>query len=290
MRGFQEVLAKSGNEFEIAFSGSPAEVQPIIERAARERFDTLWIGGGDGTINVLLNASARYDFQYGVIPMGTVNALARSVGISLDPLKAARQLINSSAAPMDVGMINDHRFLCFASIGFDAGIVHQVEGPLKKRFGRLAFVAAGLRAISTAASLPEFQLRTFESPTPPGEPGHDSNSGSPMSGRSLILSNVCNYAGFRMFHKVRPSSGAMELYVFRDSKVWPMLRSCGDVVLRRKIGPRSAIVPAMVNGFEITSDKPMFLQVDGEPTSLGENTHYKFACLPSAARVLIPEA
>ncbi|MGI8904911.1 MAG: diacylglycerol/lipid kinase family protein [Candidatus Sumerlaeaceae bacterium] len=266
----------------------------LVEQAAAGDFDTLWVGGGDGTIHVLLNQALGRGMTFGVVPMGTVNALARSLGIPLNPIAAVKYLLQATPQPMDVGLVNGtQRFLCFASIGFDAAVVHDVSGAFKRRCGRFAYFLAGVRAVFSMNRVVPFQVVFGEGATPAvvdSECRLEPVPVSPQEGFSLMLSNVSNYAGFCLFHDVRPCSGTMEFWLFRKRRLDSMLgwaaatgiRSRG---LQRRFG--RTVGHYVLGGFTVTSKQPMYLQLDGEAVLLGNNCEYRFECLPGAAQVLI---
>jgi diacylglycerol kinase family enzyme len=160
---FAHLLQTHGVQHEVHVSTSLEHATQLVEQACSGNFDTLWVGGGDGTIHVLLNLALGRGLAFGVVPMGTVNALARSLGIPLNPLAAVGHLLESSSQPMDVGLVNGtQRFLCFASVGFDAAVVHDVTGAFKRRCGRVAYFLAGLRAVFLMKRVVPFRVRVHE--------------------------------------------------------------------------------------------------------------------------------
>src|ERR1043166_2234865 len=206
----RDILRSSGREHRITGSTSVEHAQELAAEAVRDGFDTLWIGGGDGTINVLLNHIVGHDMALGVVPVGTVNALARSLGLPLDPRAAARFLLRATPQPIDLGRINDRHFICFASFGWDAAVAHDATGPLKRHIGRAAFVLAGLRAMAGLRNVNEFSIEWL-------------GGGEPVAAHSLIMSNIRNYAGFHLFHEVTPRSGSMEALLFRRRGLLPIV-------------------------------------------------------------------
>ena len=102
IRGMEEILSThgAGNRL-VKFTSREHSIKAINE-ARREGFDTLVMGGGDGTIHNLFNLAFEKDFTFGIIPLGTVNALARSLNIPRDPLKALEAAINGSIRNVDV--------------------------------------------------------------------------------------------------------------------------------------------------------------------------------------------
>jgi diacylglycerol kinase family enzyme len=270
------------------FSRTIEEAKQFVRRAADDGFDTLWMGGGDGTVNVLLNAAFEFNPQLnlGVVPLGTVNALARALQIPRDPIRAAKYLLRATPVPMDVGSVNGIYFLCFASIGFDAAVVHDVPGLVKSRYGRMAYVYSGLRALTKMERIQRFSAQF--------DPADDCVTDLPVEGGgprtqqgySLILSNICNYAGYNIFRRVQPCSGNMELYLFQRNAALPML----GWIARQAIAPAryagASVGHYMITSMDVSSGSPLYLQVDGEAVVLDSQSNFQFQCHPAAARIL----
>ena len=74
-----------------------------------ETIDLMVVAGGDGTVNYAVNAMKRkgLDIPIGVIPAGTANDFAGAVGMSREPLEAARQIASGSVERGDCGRVND---------------------------------------------------------------------------------------------------------------------------------------------------------------------------------------
>jgi diacylglycerol kinase family enzyme len=286
VEGMRALLDGSGMDYRVVASDSIEHSGGLVDEAVLSGFDTLWIGGGDGTVNVLLNYAFGKDMTFGVVPLGTVNTLARSLGLLLDPLAAVSQLLRATPMPMDVGRINDRHFLCFASVGFDAGVAHDVNvrGANKRLFGRIAFAAAGLAAAFKLGRIREFELTelvTRES---------ESVQNTVRRGHSLMLSNIRNYAGFNLFHEASPNSGTMDMTLFRRNALLPMIEWGARAMARAPQSLRQDVERHKSAGFVIRSADPLFLQMDGEPVHLGDDREFRFTCLPGATKVLIPSA
>ena len=268
---FRALFEEAGVEVEIIECHDPGDCPELLKRAEAAGFDTLFIGGGDGTIHTVLNATTPDAFTLGVIPMGTVNAFARSFGIPLRPASAVRTLLtNSQTVSMDVGVVNGRFFLCFASVGFDAAVVHDVAlGTVKKVLGRLAFSFCTLRALTRGGRLAHFKVTGMGS--------------EQQEGHSLVLSNVKNYAGVNLFSRTRPDSGDMELVIFRSKGLMPLAKWAALSLARKGEAPTIAVKHFCVEG-----DKQLIVQLDGEPVMLENSARLEFETLPGAVRVLLP--
>jgi diacylglycerol kinase family enzyme len=91
---------------------------------------------------------AGSEVPLGIIPLGTVNVLAREFGIPLNPTQALKVALEGSVRRIDLGMANGQPFALMAGLGFDAQVVSAVVPRLKELFGPVAYVTAGLRVLT----------------------------------------------------------------------------------------------------------------------------------------------
>lgn len=112
--------------------------------------DLVILGGGDGTLNAALEGVVAAGLPLGVLPLGTANDLARTLGLPGDPVAAAQAMAAGTHRRIDLGWVNGKHFLNVASIGLSVQITHELSGPLKRRWGRLGYAVGALRAIGRA--------------------------------------------------------------------------------------------------------------------------------------------
>ncbi len=123
----------------------------LAQGAAADGFDVVAVLGGDGTLNEAANGLAGSQTALAVLPGGSTNVFARTIGMVNDPIEATSQLLSALAARsvqrVGLGQANSRYFLFHAGIGFDAAVVAQVEklAPLKRYAGPALFVMAALR-------------------------------------------------------------------------------------------------------------------------------------------------
>jgi len=116
-----------------------------VERLAREAevdFDIVIAAGGDGTVNAVANGLRAVARPVAVIPLGTVNVLAREIKLPRHPEQLAELITAGPARPIWPGQVGDRLFVTMASSGFDAETVATVNPRFKHHFGRLAFAWA----------------------------------------------------------------------------------------------------------------------------------------------------
>jgi YegS/Rv2252/BmrU family lipid kinase len=124
-----------------------------LDAAIREHAsaaDLLVLGGGDGTMNAALPALIETGLTLAILPLGTANDLARSLGVPMDPAEAAQVILAGQPRPIDVGEVNGRPFFNVASIGLSVAVTQELTRDLKRRWGRLAYAIAAFRVLRHA--------------------------------------------------------------------------------------------------------------------------------------------
>jgi diacylglycerol kinase family enzyme len=293
-------------------TSSAEEARRMAISAPENGFDQIWIGGGDGTIHGVLGALVQCGLPLGVVPRGTVNALARSFGIPLRWDEAFDWLSKAQPAPMNLGQVNGQRhFLCFAGVGFDAAVVHAVTGRFKKVGGRFAYAIAGTRTMVKKPQ-PKFEIefddgtQRLNKQTVSQKTGEKTKSTSLDVGRirdtghSIMISQVPLYAGFNLFPGTSPCGQPMEVWLFRRSNPSDILRQATATVFRNRRGqPPANNAPDAespklsqnfghycTSGFVLESEFPLVLHLDGDPVRIEPPNHLVFTTVKAAIHAL----
>jgi diacylglycerol kinase family enzyme len=139
-----------GHDVEIVETNRRGHATRFAHDAARRGVDVVIGFGGDGTLNEVATGIAGTDAALGVLPGGSTNVFARTLGMPNDPVAAvdllARGLDAGDLRPIGLGRVNG-RFFCFhTGIGFDAAVVKAVEkrASLKRWLGHPLFISASL--------------------------------------------------------------------------------------------------------------------------------------------------
>lgn len=119
---------------------APGHGEVLAREAALDQWDVIAAGGGDGTVNEVINGIKGKAIALGVIPLGTANVLADEIGLDRGVDSVARALALGPVRPIRLGLANGRRFMMMAGAGFDANVVATVSPALKKRLGPLAYV------------------------------------------------------------------------------------------------------------------------------------------------------
>ena len=200
------VLEQNGIQASAAITTIAGHAQSLATDAVADGCDTVFACGGDGTVHEVLQGLVGTKTALGVIPLGTANAFARNLGLSLDPLKALLQQLSFEPRPISVGEAryttkesNAIRyFIVMAGAGPDGALVYQLLSGKRSRLGRSAYYAHSLRLFLTR-KFPAFRVEYRSS---------DSSQWLEQRGVSVMCSRVANLGG--IFSRLTTESSATE--------------------------------------------------------------------------------
>jgi YegS/Rv2252/BmrU family lipid kinase len=250
--------------------GSREELSPLIVKEAGG-VDMVVIGGGDGTLNAAASGLAEVKRPFGLLPLGTANDLARTLGIPPD-LEAALDIIAAGKTrAIDVGIVNDVMYFNVASIGLSAELAQKLTAETKRRFGRLGYVITAMRVLAGA--------RPFRA---------DIISNGARA-RSLTLQiavgNGRYYGGGNIVAKDADiDDESLRLYSLEFVKAWRMI-----MMLHRfrtgKHGELEEVRTLHADRFEIRTRRARPVNADGEIVT---QTPAVFTVSPKAIEVFVP--
>lgn len=120
----------------------------LLARTHAHKYHAVFTLGGDGTVMEVLSALAHQGPPLGVLGGGTANVVARTLRIPLNPARAVPLLLNGDQATMDLGRLGDgRRFAIGVGVGLDATMISEAPARLKRRFGFMAYVVGGYKAV-----------------------------------------------------------------------------------------------------------------------------------------------
>ncbi|WP_062532064.1 diacylglycerol/lipid kinase family protein [Jeotgalibaca dankookensis] len=148
-KDMEATLTEMYDQVTVKHTEKAGDATRFAKQATQDRLTAVFAMGGDGTINETVNGLAEQEYRpvFGFIPMGTVNNLGRSLGISMDPQEAIANLKDSVEKKMDIGKINDRYFIDIVGIGEVPRAVQQVDIEEKTKLGPLAYFIEGAKAL-----------------------------------------------------------------------------------------------------------------------------------------------
>lgn len=135
------VFSDAGIDAELRASDDFARLVAEAEQAI-EDVDLLVAAGGDGTVRTVARLAERSGLPLGLLPLGTANDFARTIGLPANLERAAGIIVDGRTARVDVGVVNDHLFLNVASIGLSESVARHLTGERKRRWGVLSYALA----------------------------------------------------------------------------------------------------------------------------------------------------
>jgi diacylglycerol kinase family enzyme len=126
-------------------SGSAKETAQLIQDHCNQ-IQLVILGGGDGTVSSAAEALYKHKLPFAILPLGTANDLARSLGISSNLPDAFQTILNNYRSKINLGFINGHYFFNAAHIGLGVTVTHELTPEVKKKWGVLSYLKAAFAA------------------------------------------------------------------------------------------------------------------------------------------------
>lgn len=131
---------------------STEDPQHLAEVILRYKYqvDLVIIGGGDGTLNAAVDALIETQLPLGILPLGTANDLARTLGIPNSLNEACKIIGDGHLQRIDLGCVNGKHFFNVASMGLSVKITQRLTKEVKRRWGVFAYAATALQVLLEA--------------------------------------------------------------------------------------------------------------------------------------------
>uniref|UniRef100_UPI003F69034C diacylglycerol/lipid kinase family protein n=1 Tax=Streptococcus pluranimalium TaxID=82348 RepID=UPI003F69034C len=145
-----EKLESYFDEVEVKETKKGGDARDFARAAAQDKLDSVFVMGGDGTVNEGISGLAEQDYRpkFGFFPLGTVNDLARALNMPINPKEAIEALDFEQTKSLDIGKINDRYFMNVVAVGSIPEAVRDVSVEEKTKFGKLAYLISGLKKIA----------------------------------------------------------------------------------------------------------------------------------------------
>ena len=230
------LLKARGVEIEVLRTCGPTDAIRLARQAVESGAELLLVAGGDGTIRdavegIVSAASARAT-TVGILPAGTGNDLARTLGISTNLERAVEVALAGTERELDVWRWNDTPFVNIAGVGLDAAVAGAVNRKFRALHGPLAYLAGALYA------LPRFQPFPVTLQLPEGE----------WSGTvwlAAFASGRCYGGGMQIAPAADPHDGLLDIVVVEETSRGELLRQLPGLFSGRHVThPKVRIVRA----------------------------------------------
>lgn len=144
-----DIFQRADFEVHIFCSHQIGGIDNHIRNMSHDFYDTIVVSGGDGTINLVLNALLSYshNIPIGIIPSGTANDFARFLNIPKDVKAACDIIASGNKVYSDVGQVNDKYFINVCGAGLFTNVSQQVDNDMKNILGKMAYYLKGLEQL-----------------------------------------------------------------------------------------------------------------------------------------------
>ncbi|MDJ0945584.1 MAG: YegS/Rv2252/BmrU family lipid kinase [Kiloniellales bacterium] len=210
LRPAVENLRREGVGIEVEVTWEAGDAARHAARALRERVDVIVAGGGDGTVNEIVNGimaeTDSPEAAMAVLPLGSANDFARGCGIGVNnPLAALRLAARGKVTPIDVGRIDDSCFLNALVAGFGANVTFQTSERLKTAFKGAAYGLTGFLMALKGEVLYRSDAR--------------SDDGREWKDDVMIMAAACNgvqAGGVRLAPRAKLNDGLLDVVTLKD--------------------------------------------------------------------------
>jgi diacylglycerol kinase (ATP) len=251
----------------------PETVRDVLDDGSEYRL--LILGGGDGSVSSVVDFLAHHHVVLGLLPLGTANDFARTLGIPSDIEGACQTIAAGKMVDLDLGLAGDNYFVNLASVGLGVEATRALSPWMKKSVGPLAYPAAAIKAF---LSHEPFSARlTF----PDGD--HE-----PVEHERLLQVAVGNGRFYGGGMVVAPESGiddrnldvyAIELGRHRDLIGVARYLKSGDFIRNE------SVTQYRTERVRLETDPELAVNIDGEVVT---RTPQDFSVAHNALKVLVP--
>lgn len=266
-----EALAANGIDLVEGECHRRDEVDPCI-RAHANAADMVVVAGGDGTLNAAAAAVADTGLSLGILPTGTGNDLARTLGIPSGLDQAAAVIAAGRTRKIDLGVVNDRPFFNAASLGLSVELTRQLSSTIKRHFGRFGYMLAALRILARAR--PFYAVIAAEGAT------------ARVHTLQIAVGNGRFYGGGSVIDQDASIDDRwLDLYSLEFGRAWKLALLARDL-RHGEHGAWREVRTIRARSFEVSTRRPKPVNADGEIVA---QTPAHFSLRPAAVAVFVPE-
>jgi YegS/Rv2252/BmrU family lipid kinase len=223
----------------------------MAKQAVDEGCDVVFVAGGDGTVMAAATALAGSGVPLAILPTGTGNLLARNLDLPFTDEQACLRIgLTGRDRAIDVGAVEDRKFVVMAGLGFDAAMMRDAPEELKKKVGWPAYVVSATkhlrgRGIRVALTL---------------------DDGEPLNRRvrTVVVGNVGKLQGnIPLLPDAVPDDGVLDVVVIAIRNVFDWVR-VGSRVMRRADVPDRRMERFTAKHILIEASHAQPRQLDGD--------------------------
>lgn len=150
-----DIFQSAGFSVTVHRSESAQSIRLFIENMKSGEYEAIVISGGDGSVNMVVNAMMENGLssKLGIIPSGTANDFATYLNLPKNPILAAEIIAGEKTTDIDLGKANERYFINVFALGYPANISQIVNEDLKNLMGKMAYYMKGLGELPKIAPI-----------------------------------------------------------------------------------------------------------------------------------------
>lgn len=268
-------LLDAGLEVGAVLDGDATDIDERMRHARQLPVDAVVIAGGDGTIAAAAAALTGSDKALAPLPLGTMNLLAKDLGVPADLDLAIAALADAETVAIDVGEVNGQKFVCNSMLGMPARLAQRRERN-RLKMGVVGWWKHGLATMKAMYRYPPMRI------------GLDLGDGPvTLRSKAIVVADNAYDEGFgQMLTRSRLDRGELTLYATRRLSLWPLIRVATRMALGRWTEDPD-LETHHVRELTVTSRRKLLrVMNDGETRLMRPPLRYRI--LPKALKVLRP--
>jgi len=275
VRSAISLLREEVEGVEVRVTYEYGDVKRFVDEAMRDNVTRLVIGGGDGSVNEVVNALAKYPraqrLQLAILPLGTANDFSTACTIPMNSLEALRLAVSGKTMPIDIAKANEEYFINMATAGFGAKVTAETPVELKNFLGGGAYTLVGvLKALHFTPYMATVKTSRFD---------------TQVSG---VIAAVCNGrqagGGQVMAPKAYINDGLLDVLIIKEVFKADISQLLEEVKNPNREG--EYVKYFQTTWLESESEEVIPVNLDGEPYA---NTKIRFEVVPAAIDLVLPE-
>ena len=248
------------------------QVPAAAEEALKDGADLLFVWGGDGTIQRVVDVVTGVGVTLALIPAGTANLLARNLEIPID-LKAAVDIgLHGDRRSLDTGSVNGEHFVVMGGIGLDAFMIKAADSGLKDKVGRAAYIWTGAKALHRPRMRAKVKV--------------DGSVAFKGKASSVLVGNIQKVlGGITFFDHAQPDDGLLDVGIITAKSSLEWARTLSRVSLGKAArSPFIQVTTGKKIAVTLTRSTPYELDGGDRP----KTKKLRFAVHPASITVCVP--
>lgn len=243
-------LRRENVNFIIKYTKYKGHACVLAKKYIDKGINKIMIVGGDGTVNEIIRTVKDEPIILGILPMGTGNDFARSLGISMNWKKALQKILKEQIKFVDLGYINGVPFTNIAGLGFDVEVLKHCLN-IKKVIGGIGAYLIAL--INSLANFRKYNIII-----------ENQNVKNKICANIIAIGNGTHYAGgINITPLARMNDGLFDVCIIHDMKIQNFLKLLPRIIAGKHINS-PYVQYYKTQKLYINTTIPLDVQLDGE--------------------------